>query len=296
MTWKKRFIREIFLREIKTNYKGCGKMKILINYADEKYKKTQKFNTWTGKHIAKFDKVYSFGPEDIDEEYREKHKDIFNYKRGNGLWLWKSYFISKVMEECNEGDYVFYVDSGAFFLRNVDTIIKSMRKGEQIQVSDCPLLESCFTKKECFEKMECNEAYYKNSNQIQGGFFLAICNENTRKFVKMWQRYSEQLDIISPEGGLDITDAQGSEFVSHREDQSILSLLCKKYNIKAHRDPSQRGKCPETFYNEKYAYRVPEHSEDHYKSFVFLHKSPTVNIIDCSKLIIKSMMIRKIKN
>lgn len=120
-------------------------MKILINYADKNYKKAQQLNSWTGKHIAKFDKIYSFGPEDVDADYREKHKEIFAFKRGNGLWLWKSYFINKVLQEAKDGDYVFYVDSGAFFLNNVDNIINSMRKGEDIWVSDCPLLESCFT-------------------------------------------------------------------------------------------------------------------------------------------------------
>lgn len=275
-------------------------MKILINYGDAKFKRAQKLNTWTGKHIAKFDKVYSFGPEDVSRTYREAHKEIFNIKRGNGCWLWKSYLISKVMEECKDGDYIFYVDSGAFFIRNVDTIIKSMRKEEKIWVSDCPLLEYCFTKPSCFTAMGCDEEFYKNSNQIQGGFFLAVCCDETRKFVKLWQSYSEQLDIISPEGGLNIADRRGTGFVAHREDQSILSLLCKKYGIKAHRDPSQRGRYPETFYNEKYAYRVPEHGEDKYKTFVLLHKSPTVSPVHCAKLIVKSYIavikVRKKKN
>lgn len=263
-------------------------MKILINYGDIKFSRAKRLNTWTGKHIAKFDKVYSFSPDDIPVDYRKAHEDIFSYKRGNGLWLWKAYLISKVMEECDEGDYIFYVDSGAFFIRNVDTIIQSMRKDEMIWVSDCPLLESCFTKPVCFERMGCNDEYFRNTNQIQSGFFLAINSPETRRFVREWNHWSEQLEVVSPEGGLDITERRGGGFVAHREDQSILSLMCKKYGIKAHRDPSQRGKYPETFYNEKYAYRVPEHSDDKYKPFVFLHKSPNVDLISILKMIIKS--------
>jgi hypothetical protein len=123
-----------------------GKMKILINYADEKYKKAQKLNTWTGLHIAKFDKVYSYGPDNIDEDFYNKNKTILSQKRGNGLWLWKPYFIYKTLLECRDGDIIFYCDSGSFFIRKIQYLLNSLGKDQRIWVSDIPLLESCFTK------------------------------------------------------------------------------------------------------------------------------------------------------
>ena len=33
-------------------------MKILINYADKQYEPARKWNTLTGRYIARFDKVY----------------------------------------------------------------------------------------------------------------------------------------------------------------------------------------------------------------------------------------------
>lgn len=90
-------------------------MKILVNYADEKYKKAQHVNSWTGRHIAGFDKVIEFGPEDVEESYRINNKEIFNYTRGNGLWLWKPYLINRVLSESSDGDIIFYADSGSFF-------------------------------------------------------------------------------------------------------------------------------------------------------------------------------------
>ena len=59
-------------------------MKVLINYANDVYKKAQDWNSWTGKHIAGFDKVYAFSPNDIDKTYYETHKDILSVQRGNG--------------------------------------------------------------------------------------------------------------------------------------------------------------------------------------------------------------------
>ena len=37
-------------------------MKILINYADKQYEPARKWNTLTGRYIARFDKVYEYTP------------------------------------------------------------------------------------------------------------------------------------------------------------------------------------------------------------------------------------------
>lgn len=254
-------------------------MKILINYANEPYRKAQAWNTWTGKHIAGFDRVYAFSPSDIDRDYYERHRDILDVARGNGLWLWKPYLIDKVLGQCSEGDIVFYADSGAFFVKKIDKLIASMGENEKIWVSDCPLLESCFTKPVCFEKMGCGSEEIRNSNQIQGGFILLKCCGETRAFVRQWLHYCEDYELMSPEGGLQLSEQRGRGFVARREDQSILSLLCKKNGIRAHRDPSQRGNWPETFYNPNYEYRVPEHPQDNYGTVLFLHKEKNPNLL-----------------
>ena len=267
-------------------------MKILINYANDAYKKAQKWNSWTGKHIAGFQKIYEFSPDNIEKDYYIKHKEILNTKRGNGLWLWKPYFIDKVLNECNDGDIVFYADSGSFFVNRINKLISSMRKDEKIWVSDCPLLESCFTKPVCFEKMKCNKSEIKNSNQIQGTFILLICCDESRKFVKEWLHFCEDYELLSPEGSLSLDEERGVRFVVHREDQSILSLLCKKKGISSHKDPSQRGKCPETFYNPNYFYRVPEHPDDKYGTILFLHKAKNPNFITCIKYYLRALKSR----
>ena len=263
-------------------------MKILVNYANDKYKGAQRLNTWTGKHIAKFDKIYSFGPDDIDDGYRKQHSDILDNPRGNGLWLWKPYFIKRVLDGCNEGDYVFYVDSGAFFIRNADVIVRSFREGENIWVSDNPLLESCFTKSVCFEALDCEGKKYSGTNQIQATYVFFRCCGESRAFVNEWLSFCERPELMEPAGSLNISQGVGSGFVAHREDQSILSLLCKKQGIEPHRDPSQRGKWPETFYNPHYAYKVPVHG-DTYKSFVFLHKSAKAGVKDIVKTLLINM-------
>lgn len=252
-------------------------MKILINYANEPYRKAQKWNTWTGTHIAGFDRVYEFSPSDIDPDYYEQHREILDVPRGNGLWLWKPYLIDKVLSQCSDGDIVFYADSGAFFVKKIDKLIASMGESENIWVSDNPLLESCFTKPICFERLDCDTEEIRNSNQIQATYLMLKNCEETRQFIKQWLHYCEDYELMSPEGGLRLTEKRGNGFVAHREDQSILSLLCKKNGIQAHRDPSQQGIWTETYYSPYYTYHVPEHPLDHYGTVLYLHRSGNPN-------------------
>ena len=58
-------------------------MKILINYADKQYEPARKWNTLTGRYIARFDKVYEYTPNDIDQSFAKLHHDILSQKRGN---------------------------------------------------------------------------------------------------------------------------------------------------------------------------------------------------------------------
>ena len=267
-------------------------MKILINYANNKYKKTQNFNTFTGKVIANFDKIYSFGPNDIDKSFYNKNKKILDIKRGNGLWLWKPYFIKKVMENSNEGDYIFYCDSGSFFIRSIDNLINSLDKDEFIWVSDIPLLENNFTKKLCFEKMKCNNDKYKFTNQIQATFIMIKCCEESKKFINKWLTLCEDYELLFPENREDLI-TKNEEFISHREDQSILSLLCKINDIKPHKDPSQRGRFQEWYYSDQYPYVRNKHL-DTYKTIIFLHKQPYITILIIIKHIIR-MYLQKLK-
>lgn len=255
-------------------------MNILINYADEKYSQTRKWNSLTGKYIAKFDKIIECSPDKIDYQFKENNKNIFKENRGNGLWLWKPYFINKIIEEYKDGDIVFYCDSGAFFIRSPKNIIKNITSKEPIFVCDIPLIESCFTKPLCFEKMNCNEKCYKESNQIISTYFIFQINSFTKKFMKEWLECCCNYELLRPEGNFkNINKKYGNDFVVHREDQSIFSLLCKKYNIMPHKDISQRGKFPMSYKKDYYSYKEPIHNKDKYKPIIFLHKSPNLNIL-----------------
>lgn len=257
-------------------------LKYLINYANKKYQKTQKFNSWTGKYIAKFDKVLEYTPQDLDEEFKEINKEILSIKRGAGLWLWKPYIICKTLEIMNEGDILFYCDSGSFFIKNIDLLIKSMGN-DYIWVQDIPLIVKQYTKKETLILMEANYDEIKEKNQIQSGFILARKCIQSITFFKDWLNLCCDIRILYGHTKM----KEDSYFISHREDQSILSVLCHKIGIKAHKDPTQFGVYPDLYYYiDKVIYKPKTNYNDNYKMVIFLHRQMKIKI----SIIIKALL------
>lgn len=254
-------------------------MNILVNYADSRYESARKWNSRTGKWLGNFDKIYEFSPNDIDSVFRNNYSEILNYTRGNGLWLWKPYFINKVINESKDGDCVFYIDSGAFFIRNPKVLLDYLNDTNPIFICDQPLIESCWTKPEVFDTLEAWD--FAKCNQIWAGFQVVLVNSFTRCFYKKWLNLCCQHNLISPSGLGKFDKVQhnyGTNFVAHREDQSLFSVLCHINGIIPHRDISQRGYDPKSFYNPNYAFSPLEHPSDKYKTIIFLHKSPSLNL------------------
>lgn len=258
---------------------------ILLNYADEKFVKAQNFCSKTGKIIGHCTKVISYSPKDIDQKFRCENKQILDTKRGAGLWLWKPYFINKALKQIDSGDYLFYCDSGAFFIRSVKEIIKSM--DQDIWVSELPLIEEQWTKPSCFTKMELNEEKYKKTNQIQASFLCIRKTEYAEAFVKKWLELCCDYSLIAPEANENYENDEKPAFIAHREDQSILSLLCKKEGIRPHKDPTQFGRYPEGYKQPHYLFRVTDHNNDKYKPILIHHRLSNIN----KKSFLKSYLI-----
>lgn len=216
-------------------------MNYLVTYADGQYKKAQRLCAYSGKNVAKFDAVFEFGPNDIDYDFRKENNEILSYKRGNGLWLWKPYFILKTLNDIEDGDILFYTDSGVLFLRNFKKIFAQIEYSE-IWVTDLPLLEYQFTKHEVLKWMDA--ADIETTRQISASFIGIKKSERTVHFIERWLELCQKKQLISPEA---TSDKERKDFIEHREDQSILSLLCKKNGIKPYTDISEYGIYPEMY-------------------------------------------------
>lgn len=210
---------------------------IAINYSDEYFANAQKLNTATALlHGA--DRVIEYRKNDIDKDFYQKNKEILTGKRGGGYWLWKPYIIKKSLEQLNSGEYLIYSDSGACYISNIEPLINCMEtENTDIMVFSLNYKEGIWSKRDAFILMDCDYEEYYDTPQRLGGFLVIKKTCFANEFVSEWLKYAQDSRIIT-----DQENCMGKEnypgFKENRHDQTILSLLSKKYGLKAFRDPS----------------------------------------------------------
>lgn len=169
-----------------------------------------------------------------DTEFWEKHSNfIENNKRGYGYWIWKPYIIKKTMEQMNDGDVLLYADCGCEInskrideLNNDIELVKEKEK--YIILSSTEEIERKWNKMDLVVKLNANEDKYMNTIQNQAGVLLILICDKTRNLVNEWYEYSCDYHLIDDSPSI-LNNAD--DFIEHRHDQSIFSLLLKKNDI-----------------------------------------------------------------
>ncbi|MCI8899303.1 MAG: hypothetical protein HFH76_01565 [Lachnospiraceae bacterium] len=217
-------------------------MIIAVNYADKKFRRAQKLNSRTAGQWGA-DRVIEYGPDDIDEAFRRRNKEILDTPRGGGYYLWKPYFYRKAYDELGEGDYLVYIDSGAVYINKIQYLIDCMEQEEtplMIFSLERERIEKGNTKRDAFVLTGCDEARYTDTPQSIGGYFVCKKAPEVKAYLDEVLQYAQDIRIIS-----DKPNVMGlpnyAEFADHRHDQSVISLMSKKYGFKRFRDPSQFG-------------------------------------------------------
>ena len=167
----------------------------------------------------------------LDKEFWNKHKMfITTNKRGYGYWLWKSYIIKKTMKLMSEGDILLYLDCGCEIdIRKKPKMIELfdiVKKDYIVGSQTCN--EQGWNKMDLLLHLDMNKPQYLITKQRQGGTNMFILNTQTKQLVDEWYSISCNYHMIddSPSIAPNLPC-----FKEHRHDQSIFSLLTKKYNI-----------------------------------------------------------------
>lgn len=217
-------------------------MIIAVNYADKKFQRAQKLNSRTARQWGA-DRVIEYGPEDIDEAFRRRNQEILDAPRGGGYYLWKPYVYRKAYDELGEGDYLVYTDSGAVYVNKIQELIDCMEQ-EKVPLMIFSLererIEKRNTKRDAFVLTGCDGVEYTDTPQSIGGYFVCKKAPVVEAYLDEVLQYAQDIRIISDRPNvMGLPDYE--EFTDHRHDQSVISLVSKKYGFKRFRDPSQYG-------------------------------------------------------
>ena len=213
-------------------------------------------NKKTALEVGKVDEYYSYGPKDIDKDFKERNKEILSRKRGNGYWLWKPYFILKTLKEkLDEGDYLIYTDAGILYKNSTHQIINFLNEQKsEMWMIRLNYIEKKYTKRDAFILLGADLPFYTDTCQYMAGIQIYKKSKFTEKFVEEVLYYSQDKRIITDDPNtLGLNNYK--EFIENRHDQTILSILIKKYgqadsgrtNMEIDKVKTQKNKMPFIF-------------------------------------------------
>ena len=202
----------------------------LITYGDKKYEKSKQRLYNEAKNTNWFNSITLYGPENLDNNFKNKFNDILNMPRGAGYWIWKSHIIKKKLNEINDNDILIYLDAGCSInekgKKRLDEYVDMLNKnGEGIISFQMPHIEKNYTTKEIFTYFDIDI----NSNIANSGQFMAtiIIMKKNINLINIFNLNEKLLH----DNYLLITDYynknQPKEFIDNRHDQSILSIIRK---------------------------------------------------------------------
>lgn len=212
-----------------------------ITFATDDHMSFAQNNVKSALDIGGFDTATIYTLNDIDNYFKEKNSYILNQPRGSGYWLWKPYFIMKKILEVDEGDIVCYNDSRYQWLKNIKELENQVLINKNIGVfvnkpNGDTHYEKKWTKLDALTLMWIPQGdfrnYVKKSHQAWAGLVLIRKSFNPVLFVGEWLTYSKDPRIITDNKSL--FGPEDKEFTENRHDQTVLSLLLKKWGIPTH--------------------------------------------------------------
>ena len=197
-----------------------------------------------------YDEIKILGPSDFDEKMKSKFQLMKKNerKKGYGYWFWKPIFLSKIISGLKPDDIVHYADIGCHiqnknsrFHDYLDILTKKENFVLPFQyfidhrkfskdISFIERQEYEYTKSDLlnyFNFLE-NKKITHSPQFWAGSFFLKNC-ERAKNFLNEWINiFHKRFELIN-DSNSNIKNFDG--FKEHRHDQSVFSLLCKKYAV-----------------------------------------------------------------
>ena len=197
----------------------------LITYATKNFKKQSISLGISALHNG-FDAFKRFDLGSIDLTFFGSNSETFKFARGGGYWLWKPYIIAAFLNESTETEVVCYVDSGVRLLAIGDTL-KDLVNDDKIHVwkESNGSIEQ-WTEPSVLEKLDIR-GVNKELPIIWAGAIISRNTEIFKWITNEWLTLAQNPELLRPEsleGYL-----KSDDFIWHRHDQSLLSILVSKY-------------------------------------------------------------------
>ena len=206
-------------------------MKYFITFGNKLYYNAIQRIVNEAKSFNVFDNIIGYTDTYLqnDTEFWKQHGSFIEKNRvGYGCWLWKSYLVMKTLSSMKDDDILIYADAGCHLniqghtrLQDYFRIVEESQYGIlSFQMSHLP--EKQYTKSDVLKHFDTDS----NSGQLVGGIFIIKKCPHVNKIVELWYKTCCDYHLLDNSPSIIPND---KTFIDNRYDQSIWSVIRKKY-------------------------------------------------------------------
>ena len=212
----------------------------LISFAahhDNRYENRRKTYKEVAEGLGVFDSVnvfsnfncYDYCPELLEH----KHYMDVPHRRGYGYWVWKFFLVREFLNNIPENDLMLYTDIGCTFnYKGKPRMFEYIDMAQQNNslTFEVGYPEFLYTKMDTYLRIFPDTFQHGSTGQRCSGIFFLKNNQQNKNIL-------DELKVLHVENNyINVTDEpsivpNSPSFVEHRHDQSIFSLITKKYNM-----------------------------------------------------------------
>jgi hypothetical protein len=210
-------------------------MNYAITYGDQRFA-AQRHKA--AESLAKYCETTLYTEKELDP-YRASHSEIiYPGARGGGYWLYKPLFLLEKIQQIGEGDGLLWMDAGCDLIGDPEPLFDIAHNNDGICLFQQNHKNIRFVHKECFQHMGCDEEKYHQDYQCDAAVIVLTKTTQSLMFLFNWYWNCSIPKLIKdPEAGI----TQYPEFIDHRHDQSVLTLLALEHGLPRFKSPTQFG-------------------------------------------------------
>jgi hypothetical protein len=178
-------------------------------------------------------------------QFCEQNRWFFDLKqipmRGAGWYIWKPYIILDALNRVAVGDYILYTDGDTYPIRDFSMLFPLCNSQGGIMVFDCVGQDhQKWCKRDCFIVMGMDEPRWRFVPHVCGRFLvIQKGSDRARQFIEDWLKW-----VCVPDANTVLPShlaPEYPEYVEHRSDQSVLTNLAHKYELRLFREACSFG-------------------------------------------------------
>jgi len=173
----------------------------------------------------------NFTDNDLPDEFKTEHKELFKRIKGYGYYIWKPFLISKILKTLDNDKILIYIDSTDKPSINFFNFVINHFDSDDNLFINRGYNHGQWTKRDCFYYMNCDNNEYYNKVQLEAGIIGMKNTNQNLEILSEWYEWMKNPNILTDDANI-CGLPNLPNFMEHRHDQSILTNMIIEKNIK----------------------------------------------------------------